>query len=228
MDRWPVLLVTLPKFASVGVRVGSRPVGVIGKVEGIEAEGEELILEGLEALLQTGVVVCRARADENIAGVLRGKGSCGWSRKDGCRLRSLLNHELESPRDREFAIALQGCSGGDADSSWDWKPEPTPAISWLVGYAEGSSGLELVGLRELPATENLVREAAAAVEGKTVDGVDGEHLTNVVVRVAAQSFGVEEVRQEVLLEGTAVLRMSEGVRHAEAEIAAVAVVHVDL
>ena len=51
--------------------VGRGPVGVVGEVEGIEAEGQELILEGLEALLQAGVVVCRTGAEENVAIVLR-------------------------------------------------------------------------------------------------------------------------------------------------------------
>ena len=55
---------------------------MIGEVEGIEAEGEELILEGLEALLQAGVVVRRAGADEDIAIALLGEGARGWSGED--------------------------------------------------------------------------------------------------------------------------------------------------
>jgi len=62
--------------------IGRRPVGVVGEVEGVETEGEELILEGLEALLQACIVVGRTGAEENIAIVLRGEGSRGGSGED--------------------------------------------------------------------------------------------------------------------------------------------------
>ena len=122
---------------------------------------------------------------------------------------------------------MEGRSGGDLQELGLEACTDTGDVL-TGGYAEGRSGLELVGLRELPAAESFVGETVAAVERKTVDRVDGEHLTDIVVCVAAQTFGVEEVRQEIFLEGTAVLRVSEGVGNAEAEVAAVAVVHVDL
>src|SRR5258705_3797499 len=62
--------------------VGRRPVGVVGEVEGVEAEGQELTLKGLEALLQAGVVVRRTGAEENVAIVLHGEGSRGRGSED--------------------------------------------------------------------------------------------------------------------------------------------------
>ncbi len=96
------------------------------------------------------------------------------------------------------------------------------------GDAEGRSGLELIGLRELPAAEGFVGETTAAVKRKVINRVDGEHLTDIIVCVAAQTLGVEEVGQEVFLEGTAVLGVGESVSNAEAKISTVAVVHIDL
>src|ERR1700745_2849958 len=67
----------------VGVgRVRRRPVWVVGEVERIEAKGQELILEGLEALLQACVVVRRTGAEKNIAIVLCGEGSRSRGGKD--------------------------------------------------------------------------------------------------------------------------------------------------
>ena len=72
-------------FAEGRIGVGGvrcRPVGVIGEVEGIEAEGQELILEGLETLLQTCVVLRRTGTEENITIALRGEGSRGRGGED--------------------------------------------------------------------------------------------------------------------------------------------------
>src|ERR1700733_10613943 len=65
--------------------------------------------------------------------------------------------------------------------------------------------LELIGLRKLPATKSLVDQTAPALERNAIDGVQSEHLTDVVVRVPAETFCVEEVGQEVFLERAAVL-----------------------
>ena len=51
---------------------------MIDEVEGVEAEGQGLILKGLESLLQAGVEVRCARTVDEIAVVLRSKGPGGW------------------------------------------------------------------------------------------------------------------------------------------------------
>lgn len=55
---------------------------MVGEVEGVEAEGQELVLEGLEALLQACVVIRRTGAEEDITIALRGEGSRGWGGED--------------------------------------------------------------------------------------------------------------------------------------------------
>ena len=88
--------------------------------------------------------------------------------------------------------------------------------------------MELIGLRKLPATKNFVDQTAPALERNVINRVESEHLTDVVVRVPAETFCVEEVGQEVFLKRSAVLRVGKGVCDTEAEITAVSVVHVDL
>ncbi len=101
-------------------------------------------------------------------------------------------------------------------------------MSWLVADVERSAGLELIGLRELPASERFVRDAAVAAEGDVVDGVENEDLTKIVVGCAAEALGIIGVGQDVLLEGAAVAGVSVGVRDSEAEAVAEAMIYVDL
>src|SRR5258708_24324825 len=62
----------------------AEPQDAVRSVAGVRAlgtrhsfNGEELILKGLKALLQAGVIVRRTGADEDIAIALLGEGACG-------------------------------------------------------------------------------------------------------------------------------------------------------
>ena len=65
--------------------------------------------------------------------------------------------------------------------------------------------MELIGLRKLPSAKNLVDPTDFALKRNAIDGVEGEHLADIVVSVPAETFCVKEVGEEVLLERAAVL-----------------------
>src|ERR1700722_8860806 len=176
---------------------------MIREVECIETEGQKLILEGLESLLQTGVVVCRSWSVDDVSRVLVSE-----STRCGRDVRGFIEPRVRIARDGEVTVAaLRDARHKRVELGLEARADACNVR--CGGDAAGGSGLELIGLRELPSAENLIRDTARGLEGDVVDGVDGEDLTDIVVRVAAESFGVEEVGQEVLLEGAAVLRVSE-------------------
>src|ERR1700678_4410692 len=177
---------------------------MIGEIEGVEAEGQELILKSLESLLQARVEVCRARTVDEVAVLLRGEGSRGRRRKDIASVSILrVEPRIGIVANREFAVTTDVRPGSDLKELSLETGSDTGDV--LAGCdVEGGSRLELIGLRELPATKRLVGKTAVAAEGDFVDGVQDEDLAEIVVCRSAESFGVVGVGQEVLLEGAAV------------------------
>ena len=143
---------------------------MVGEVEGIEAEGEELILKGLKALLQAGVVVRRAGTDEDIAIALLGEGARGWSGEDVGAVAVLRGEpRVGVGADGEFAVPTKAGSRCDLQEL-GLKTCAYTGDVLTGGHTERSSGLELIGLRELPAAEGFVDETAAAVERNVIHG----------------------------------------------------------
>ena len=212
-------------FAEGCVGVGGvwcGPVGVVGEVEGVKAEGECLTFKGCEALLQACVEACLAGAVDQVAVVLRGEGSGSGKEK-----ALGLNQKLLSLPIGELAVAVERGAGSDLkELSLEACADASDVLAGCD--VEGRACLELIGLRELPATESFVGDAVAAAEGDVVDGVEDEDLTKIVVGCAAEAFGIVGVGEDVLLEGAAVAGVSVGVRDSEAEAVAEAMIHVDL
>src|ERR1700723_2591512 len=110
----PVLLCDLTEGCVGVVCVRRIPVGVVGEVEGIEAEGQGLALEGFEALQNGRIEVCLSWSAEEVSDMFCGEGAGGGQSKDG---RSVGVRGVEPgivvATVREFAVALQVCSGCD-------------------------------------------------------------------------------------------------------------------
>jgi hypothetical protein len=211
------------------VGVGRVPVGVVGEVEGVEAEGQRLLLVDGEVLLNGGVEVGLAGSADDVAVVLRGEGARRGRGEDERAVRVLdVEPQLAVGAGLgEAAAGLEVGTGGDVEELRTAARADAGDVA-AGGDGERRTGLELVGLGELPAAEGLIQGAVGAVEGDGVDRVEDEDLLDVVVGGAAVALGVVGVGDEGLLVGVAVGGVGQRVGDAGAEAVLEAAVCVHL